>query len=161
VTFLGLIDSFSPSLPRRPYLARAEIHARRTLDRGPSYLADLARRRLRYERQEIERRVKRALGRVAPERYRYDNIADAWIIAEGAYQPGTFAGQATLFRAVEESALSLSTAFVVDAEHGWGRFVRGGVEVLVCPGNHATLCEEPNVGVLAEMLRGAIDRAEG
>jgi thioesterase domain-containing protein len=158
VAFLGLIDSFSPSLPRRPYLARAEIHARRTLERGPSYLADLARRRLRYERREIERRVKRALGRVTPERYRYDNIADAWIIAEDAYRPGTFAGGATLFRALEESALSLSTAFVVDAEHGWGRFVRGGVEVLTCPGNHATLCDEPNVRVLAEVLRGALDR---
>ena len=161
VAFLGLIDSFSPSLPRRAYLSRAKIHAQRALAEGPSYLADLAGRRLRYERREIERRVKRVLGAVVPEQYRYDNIADAWTIAEGAYRPGIFDGRATLFRALEESSLTLSTAFEIDGEHGWGRFVLGGVEVLVCPGNHTTLCEEPHVRILAERLRRAIDRAEG
>jgi 3-oxoacyl-(acyl-carrier-protein) synthase/thioesterase domain-containing protein len=161
VAFLGLIDSFSPSLPRCPYLDRAKIHARRTIDAGPAYLADLAGRRLRYERRELERRVKRVLGKVSPERYRYDNVADAWTIAEGAYRPPTFAGHATLFRAMEESSLTLATAFEIDAEHGWGRFVRGGVDVLACPGNHTTVCEEPHVRVLAEKVRESIDRAEG
>ena len=159
VAFVGLIDSFSPALPERSLGARLRIHAHRTLDGGSSYLADLAGRRLAYERTEALRLVARWLGGVFPERYRYDNIADAWLTAERAYAPGMFEGTTTLFRAVEESATSLWTAFDVDEQHGWGRFVRGGVEVVTCPGDHTTLCEEPHVRVLAAKLRAALDRA--
>jgi thioesterase domain-containing protein len=159
VAFLGFLDSFSPALPRRTYLARARIHARRTLDRGPSYLVDLAGRRLVYERTQASRLVARLLGRAFPEQYRYANIENSWITAEHGYEPGAFEGPATLFRAAEESAISLSSAVEVDDQHGWGRFVRGGVEVSVCPGNHTTMCEEPHVRVLAERLRASLDRA--
>ena len=47
----------------------------------------------------------------------------------------------------------------VDELNGWGRFLKGGVEVEVCPGNHQTLLEEPNVRVMARKLRDAMDRA--
>jgi acyl transferase domain-containing protein/thioesterase domain-containing protein/aryl carrier-like protein len=158
VAFLGLLDSFSPSLPRRSTLARASIHARRTATEGPSYLLDLATRRLDYEQREATRLTTRWLGKVFPERYRYANIGDSWIIAEHAYVPGTYAGAATLFRAAEETALSLSTAYDVDEQHGWGRFVLGGVGVERCPGNHASMCEEPHVRALAASLRHALER---
>jgi 3-oxoacyl-(acyl-carrier-protein) synthase/thioesterase domain-containing protein/aryl carrier-like protein len=161
IAFLGLIDSFSPCLPRRPYLDRAKIHAGRVAAEGPGYLTDLALRRLAYERKEASRRVTRALGKVLPERYRYDNIEDAWMIAEGAYTPGTFPGRATLFAAERPSAISLSTAVVVDEQHGWARFALGGVDVLPCPGDHTTLCEDPHVELLAAKLRATLDRALG
>jgi len=161
VVFLGFIDSFSPSLPRKPYLARARIHARRAASGGVAYLVDLVGRRLWYERGEVERRVTRVLGKVFPERYRYVNIGDSWMTAEHAYRPGTLGGKATLFRAEEETAISRWTAFDVDERHGWGRFVRGGVDVELCPGNHASMCEEPHVQVLAAKLRAALDRAAG
>jgi thioesterase domain-containing protein/aryl carrier-like protein len=159
VAFLGLIDSFSPSLPRRSYVARARIHARRAIEDGPQYLADMAHRRLDHERREALRLARRALGKVFPEKYRYDNIGDAWMIAEDAYTPGTFAGAVTLFRAAEESSLSLWTAFDVDEQHGWGRFVRGGIDVVMCSGDHTTMCEEPHVQKLAAELRASVDRA--
>ena len=159
VTFLGFIDSFSPSLPRKPYLARARIHARRTASGGAAYLVDLLRRRLSYQRMEVDRRVTRVLGKVFPERYRYANIGDSWMTAERAYEPRTLGGAATLFRAEEESALSRWTAFDVDERHGWGRFVRGGVCVELCPGNHTSMCAEPHVQVLAAKLRASLDAA--
>jgi acyl transferase domain-containing protein/thioesterase domain-containing protein len=161
VAFLGFLDSFSPALPRRSYVARAKIHASRTAAGGAAYLIDLAGRRLGYERREALRRVTRVLGKAFPERYRYANIGDSWMTAERAYTPGTFDGAATLFRAAEESALSLSSAFEIDEQHGWGRFVSGGVHVELCPGNHTSMCEEPNVGVLATRLRASLDRAGG
>jgi thioesterase domain-containing protein len=101
----------------------------------------------------------RALGKAFPERYRYDNIADSWVVAEEAYVPAASTGRATLFRAAEETAISLSTAFDVDERHGWGRYLRGGVEVEVCPGNHTSMCEEPHVQVLAAKLRASLVRA--
>ena len=54
-----------------------------------------------------------------------------------------------------------ATAVEVDEQHGWGRYVRGGVDVQMCPGNHTTICEQPHVRVLAQRLREAIDRALG
>jgi len=79
--------------------------------------------------------------------------------AEHTYQPGTLDGAATLFRAEEETAITRWTAFDVDERHGWGRFVRDGVHVERCPGNHASMCAEPHVQVLAAKLRASLDRA--
>jgi thioesterase domain-containing protein/NAD(P)-dependent dehydrogenase (short-subunit alcohol dehydrogenase family)/aryl carrier-like protein len=159
VAFLGLLDSFSPALPRKSLIARFGVHAERTQARGPGYLLDLAGRRLGYERRQAMRVATRALGKAFPERYRYDNIADSWVVAEEAYVPAASTGRATLFRAAEETAISLSTAFDVDERHGWGRYLRGGVEVEVCPGNHTSMCEEPHVQVLAAKLRASLVRA--
>jgi thioesterase domain-containing protein/acyl carrier protein len=159
VTFLGLIDSFSPALPSRSYADRLRLHKDRLMDIGPRYALDLVRRRMRHEQSEASRRLKSALCDVFPERYRYDAVIDAWLQAERAYSPGVFDGSATLFRAAEPSALSLWSAFEIDHEHGWGRFVRRGVTVVPCPGNHTTICEEPHVRVLATKLREALEHA--
>jgi thioesterase domain-containing protein len=159
VGFLGFLDSFSPALPRKSYLARAKIHAGRMVESGPGYALDALRRRLGYQRATLQLRMSRVLSKVNPERYRYDSIGDSWITAERAYHPGTWDGTATLFRAAEETALSLWTAYEVDAQHGWGRYVKGGVEVLLCPGNHSSMCEEPHVQALAAKLRLCLQRA--
>ena len=82
------------------------------------------------------------------------------MVAEERYRPTPTSGCATLFRAREESALSLWTAVEVDEFHGWRRYLTGGVTVELCPGNHSTMCEEPNVRVLAQKLRQAIDAAD-
>jgi 3-oxoacyl-(acyl-carrier-protein) synthase/thioesterase domain-containing protein/acyl carrier protein len=161
VTFLGLIDSFSPALPSRTYADRFRIHKDRLMDVGPAYALDLVRRRLRYQSSLAARRLRRALSEVFPQRYRYDAVVDAWLEAERAYTPGVFDGSATLFRASEASALSLWSAFEIDEVHGWGRFVRRGVTVVPCPGNHTTICEEPHVRVLATKLREALGGAKG
>ena len=153
VGFLGFIDSFSPQLPRKSYAERALLHLRRTREQGPAYLADTVGRRFEHQRFAAMRRVYRALGTVSPERYRYENIGDSWITAESRYFPKPWPGKAVLFRAAEESAISLWSAVSVDEQHGWGRYVMRGVEVVVVPGNHATMCDEPQVQVLADEMR--------
>ena len=159
VSFLGFIDSFSPALPQRPLAARVMIHARRIRDAGPAYLWDTVLRRVTMERDNMRLRLARPLGRILPDRYRYEAVQESWIVAEARYKPATLDRRATLFRAREESAISLWTAVLVDEEHGWGRYLTRGVDVQLCPGNHATMCEEPNVRVLAAKLRSALDTA--
>jgi thioesterase domain-containing protein len=102
---------------------------------------------------------RRQLGRVFAEKYRYEALQESWVVAESRYTPGLWGGKAVLFRAREESAISRWTAVEVDEQHGWGRYVKGGIEVVICPGNHETMCEEPYVRTLAQKLREAIDRA--
>jgi thioesterase domain-containing protein/NAD(P)-dependent dehydrogenase (short-subunit alcohol dehydrogenase family) len=160
VAFLAFIDSFSPALPQRSFGDRARIHWQRVADQGPRYLFDTVGRRLVYERWDIWRRVASQLGKAFPRRYRYESIQDSWMVAEERYRPTPTDGRATLFRAREESALSLWTAVEVDEFHGWQRYLEGGVTVELCPGNHSTMCEEPNVRVLAQKLRLAIDTAD-
>ena len=41
---------------------------------------------------------------------------------------------------------------------GWGEFVRGGVEIKVVPGNHNTMLWQPNVKVLADHLKTAMEK---
>ena len=159
VLFLGFIDSFSPALPQRPLMERAMIHARRMRETGPAYLWDTVLRRVTMERDNMRLRLSRPLGKLLPDRYRYEAVQESWVVAESHYRPAPQDRRATLFRAREESALSLWTAVQVDEEHGWGRYLRQGVDVQFCPGNHATMCEEPNVRVLAAKLRSALDAA--
>ena len=159
VQFLGFIDSFSPALPQRSMTERAMIHARRIREIGAGYLWDTVVRRVTMERIKMQIRLARPLGRIAPDRFRYEAVQDSWMVAEGRYKPLPQNRRATLFRAREETALSLWTAVKVDNEHGWGRYLLGGVDVHLSPGNHATMCEEPNVRVLASQLRSALDAA--
>ncbi|HET9960304.1 MAG TPA: SDR family NAD(P)-dependent oxidoreductase [Polyangiaceae bacterium] len=158
VAFVGLIDSFSPHLPTRPFVQRARMHAKRVIDR-PSYLVETLGRRLTYESWNLGRVMARNLGKVFPERYRYEQLADSWVLAEQRYRPTPWNGQVHLFRAREESALTLWTALEVDERYGWSRYALGGVHVELCPGNHSTMCEEPNVRVLAAKLKEAVNRA--
>ncbi|MDZ7632075.1 MAG: SDR family NAD(P)-dependent oxidoreductase [Gemmatimonadaceae bacterium] len=159
IAFLGFIDSFSPALPQRTLSERVMLHARRAARLGPRYMLDTVSRRLGAERGNLRLRFARQLGRVMPDEYRYDAIGAAWLAAEARYRPVSQPLKASLFRAREESALSLWSGVKVDNEHGWGRYLRNGVDVQLCPGNHTTMCEEPNVRVLATRMRAAIDAA--
>jgi acyl transferase domain-containing protein/thioesterase domain-containing protein/aryl carrier-like protein len=159
VAFLGFIDSFSPALPQRSLAERASIHARRAVTLGPGYLFDMVRRRLGSERNNLRLRMARQLGRVMPDAYRYDAVQDSWMVAERRYRPERLPLSGTLLRAREETAVSLWSGVKVDGEHGWGRYLQH-VDVQICPGNHTTICEEPNVRVLASRLRAAIDAAD-
>ena len=162
VAALVFLDSFSPQLPRRTRLARTRIHVQRALDQGPGYVLETLRRRYRYERGELLRRLSRPLSVVKPYELRYQAAEDRWLTAADRYRPeGALAAGAILFRAERETSLSTWTNYVVDEAHGWRRFVEGGVVVHRVPGDHSGMCEEPHVHVLAAKLRAALDAAAG
>jgi thioesterase domain-containing protein len=127
---------------------------------GPSYALQTLERRLDYQTNVLRMFVSRQLSKVFFERYRYEAMKDAWLVAEAQYRPLPWSGRATLFRAREESAaFALWTAVEVDDTLGWRRYLERGVEIVMCPGDHVTMCEEPNARFLAQKLREAIERA--
>ena len=63
-----------------------------------------------------------------------------------------------LLRAEAEGSEVQGTARILDHQNGWGAYVFGGLEVRDVPGDHTTMCEEPNVRVLARHLRAYLDR---
>jgi thioesterase domain-containing protein len=81
------------------------------------------------------------------------NIEEINFAAVKDYIPGTFAGDATLFLATDLTA-------DYDLRDGWRELVEGHIEAHEITGNHINIIKEPHVGVLAEKLRGCLDRAQ-
>jgi amino acid adenylation domain-containing protein len=88
--------------------------------------------------------------RQLPEIHRKINTAlyEAWI----NYLPDTYHGRLMLFRTRAQPLLS---GFGKDK--GWKRLAADGVEVKIVPGNHVSMCEEPNVQPLAREIRAYLD----
>lgn len=159
VAFLGLIDSYSPELPMRSLSERAQIHFKRLSTQGPKALLDSLGRRLIHERYEVARHLSRGLRQVFPDKFRHEHVQDSWLVAQSRYRPPPWDGRATLFRARELGSMSLWSAVKDDEQHGWARYLVKGVDVKLCPGDHNSMCEEPNVRILAATLREALRTA--
>jgi amino acid adenylation domain-containing protein len=76
------------------------------------------------------------------------------------YQIKPYPGTITLIRAAEQDSTD-GTDLAADPTMGWGKFSPRPVEVLVTPGNHATMGQEPHVKFLSETLQALIGRARG
>ncbi len=68
------------------------------------------------------------------------------------YQPQPYAGDVTVLRASEQMPGAKP-----DRTLGWGQYVIGSVNDFVIPGDHESVFQEPNVGLLARQLQLSID----
>ncbi len=71
------------------------------------------------------------------------------------YMMHRYPGRVTLFKAAQDLAGTSS-----DPTLGWRKWVDGGVEVHVVPGNHASMVYKPHVEVLAEVMRTCLSQAQ-
>jgi thioesterase domain-containing protein len=74
--------------------------------------------------------------------------------AELSYVPHEYLGKITLFWCSEQPIRAYQ-----DWRLGWSEVAGSGLEVHGIPGGHSTMLTEPNIGVLAEELRAALQRA--
>jgi acyl transferase domain-containing protein/thioesterase domain-containing protein/acyl carrier protein len=155
---LVFLDSIAPVLPSRTRRERMEMHLHRLRDRGAEYVVDTLKSRAETQVREVTTLLRRPLRKLFPYQFRLENIADTWIEASNAYRPEPYSGDAMLFRASTPSALVSGTAVDLGEYNGWGPYVLGGVEVNEAPGDHNTMCEQPNVRVLARRLRAYLQR---
>jgi thioesterase domain-containing protein len=90
------------------------------------------------------------------------SIRDRWTSLSG-YQPGPCGAVLTLFEAEErDPAIERFFDRCTPEERrtrGWCDLAPGRVEVHRVPGVHATIATEPNVRVLAERMRAALEAA--
>jgi thioesterase domain-containing protein/acyl carrier protein len=80
------------------------------------------------------------------------------IKASQTYLPPVFAGNLILFSTGPDPIL-----FPRDETRGWGSTTLGKVTVIPVPGNHSTLFDEPNLGILGQRFNeslGAVDSHE-
>ena len=155
VPFVGMIDTWCPQLPQRGKFARGLLHIGRLLRRGPLYpFRILQTKWQRWTAARVNRRA-REQGGVMPADLRGFEVQFAFERAFERHRVEPYAGAVWLFRAEEQPQ---NTRYVFVDDLGWQPYVRGGLAVVHCPGNHFTMCTEPNVQVLCREMMRVLDR---
>jgi amino acid adenylation domain-containing protein len=75
--------------------------------------------------------------------------------AELSYQPRTYLGPGTWFRAGERGLRGLD-----NSDANWSRWIAGGVEIHEFEGDHGSILKEPMVSMLARKLRRCLEKAQ-
>ncbi|MCB9878130.1 MAG: SDR family NAD(P)-dependent oxidoreductase [Planctomycetes bacterium] len=158
VAFVGMIDSWCPQLPRRGKVGRAVLHLGRLAKRGPMYPLRILRTKIERWNAARDTERARAEGGPLPQEKRGFEVQFAFENAFVQHTVQPYDGRVWLFRAEDQQH---GTRYIVDDQLGWAPFARGGLEVVTCPGNHFTMCTEPNVQVLCRQMMSAIDAVIG
>jgi aspartate racemase len=167
VGLAALLDTYPPEsgLPEglrqdarwRSYGERFRFHAARLLW-GPDRLGYIRRKARTLSRRGGSRlwhfayELSIRIGTPLPRALR--RVGEANLAALRLYRPGSWEGRVTLFR-----AQTPMVGMRYDPVAAWEALAMGGVDSISVPGDHISILEEPNVEVLAERLREAMDSA--
>jgi thioesterase domain-containing protein/NAD(P)-dependent dehydrogenase (short-subunit alcohol dehydrogenase family)/acyl carrier protein len=157
VDALIFLDSFCPLDAEPPLSWRAREHLLGLRREGVRY----AERRVRSRLREGKARLEALLGApraTAQSRSLFETAAANWQSIEARYRPLPLDCEAQLFRV--QSAQSDEARYFERRYRAWDKLVLGGVRETIVPGTHVSLCEEPNVQVLAERLILLLDERE-
>jgi thioesterase domain-containing protein len=156
VAFVGMIDSWCPQMPQRSRTARTLLHVGRLLRAGPMYPIRIL--KTKVERWTAARTNEKAReeGGVLPQDLRGFEVQFAFERAFVEHRVQPYEGNVWLYRAAEQN---MGTRYVVTPDLGWTPFVRGTLRIESCPGNHFTMCTEPNVQVLCRQMIAGLDQA--
>ncbi len=171
VAFLGMFDSFSPTLFNKetpPFFYQMSIH-KLNLSRLQglqkfTYITDRVYWKIKPYIQKVNNQFNLGLDRFLEEKLgggisinqvkSFQHIEEANREAAKNYSPGIYLGKITLFRAIERPTNKYHYPLL-----GWEEFTEGGVEVVEVPGHHKTLILEPYIRSLAEKLKFCLEKA--
>ncbi len=163
---LVLLDTPLPTERLLTYSERLELHRQRLAQQGIGYFAASVMRRLRNDRQRLQLLLNKPMGRLFPYELRSQNIELAFRKALTLYQLRPYPGELLLFRPALDEANDLGDGKVVnsrgnfvDWHNGWKPWVQGAIHVHVVPGDHDNMVLEPQVRVLAPLLRQCLVEA--
>ena len=163
---LVMLDSRLPVSPPITGRDKALIHFQRLQRKGPEYLINWGRNRLRWEIERFERRFGGAEAKQQPYELHNEAIEAAFRGALPRYRIEPYPGAVTLFRPKQDKAHILGPGRVLSPEleyvyhdNDWGKLV-GAIAVHEVPGTHDSMVLEPNVRVLAARIRACIQKAE-
>ncbi|HKU42019.1 MAG TPA: thioesterase domain-containing protein, partial [Polyangiales bacterium] len=143
-----LLDSFCPVEPELGMAWRLRLHLDGLRKEGPAY----ARRRIAAR---LSRYLRHERSPVQQSRSMFEIAASNWQAIENRYRPQPLAAAAYLFRVQSED--ENDARYFAERYGGWNALFRLSVQQHVVPGTHVSMCEEPNVQVLAQKLRAVLD----
>jgi thioesterase domain-containing protein len=159
VALLTLFDTSPPgSYQESSIQQRLSLHLKGYRQHGHSYILEKINKRIYNERQKIA-----SLLHQTPPNSQKDADSNDFFNAKTSifnqaskiYQAQAYPGKIIFFQAMDEACFRTPTAM----SSRWQKLAAGGLEVHEVPGNHLGILEEPNVGLLAQQLTLAIDRA--
>ena len=168
VSLLALLDSSRPGyLQSLPAHARLVMRANRWIEKirfhGDNLKPLGTRAKLGYLRESIrstKNNIENRVWRIACRLYLSTGrrlVKPQWHFDKSLryaalhYHPRVYPGRITLFQPVTRPLRRWH-----DPLFGWGELAAGGVDLQQIPGDHNTMFEEPNVGVLAHRIKGCL-----
>jgi amino acid adenylation domain-containing protein len=105
-------------------------------------------------------------GLTLPQFCRHISVRTVYEKARAEYNPSTFQGKLTLWRAtdnliVDDLSVADTPAILLtqDPLLGWGKRSTNGVETFDIPGGHSSMLQEPNVPIMAKIMQDCINSA--
>lgn len=171
VCFLGLFNSSPPNssydvFPWNPVgLCRAALNLRHTIYGILQWDAERRRQFLRWRIRTLRRHLTRWFGRrrksggidveAMVDISNYSEferrVWTSHVKALMSHQPQSYSGPVTLFRSPGHCVVSS-----YDDQFGWGDYVTGTLRVVVVPGAHESILEEPHVANLAREVAASL-----
>ncbi len=156
--FKLLPDSGSSRQRARRYARKLQSHAENLRQLSAAKKLAYVLGKLKYAPEKAKHKLYRRayklyqqIGRPLPPALK--NIEQMNFAAVKDYVPQTYRGNVTLFLAADLTA-------DYDLHDGWRELVEGRVELHEITGNHINIIKEPHVRLLAEKLRGCLERAQ-
>jgi thioesterase domain-containing protein len=166
VALLAMLDTGLPRSPRLTTQDSVRIHWERIRQRGPLYVTEWARDKLRWKLSQFEKRRRAQHDVVRSSEFRSEEVGAAFLRALSRYEVERLPIRVALFRPKIEIAHVLGPGRVVNSkrefvyhDNGWEPYVEA-VDVHEVPGTHDSMVLEPNVRVLAIKLRECIQSVE-
>jgi thioesterase domain-containing protein/acyl carrier protein len=161
VGLLAMFDTYGPGYPKLlPVTDRASIHSKALLGAEPSEKLRYLRERFAINAIRIKKSARKIshryglMARRRPPTVVTKNLEAAHQRAIWDYVPKPYDGRLDLFRAINQKEI-----WEPDSVLGWTELALGGIQVHDIPGDHISIIEEPNVGILAERLRQCLSKA--
>ncbi len=114
--------------------------------------------RMKLDRRKSAQRTDKARDSdgVIPQALRGEDVQFAFERAFERHRVQPYPGRVWMFGSTDVMG---GTRYVFDDKLGWEPFVQGGMTVVKCPGDHFTMCTEPNVQFLCREYMTAMDVA--
>ncbi len=165
VSTLIMLDTPLPQSPSLGRLDKALIKLAAIREQGPSYLVRWIRQRWAWELQQRERKL-RPVSQESAHQLHNSAIEAAFRNALPRYQVTAWNGAAVLFRPALDLRWKISGGRWVNTDrelvypdNNWTQFIPG-LQVFEVPGDHDSMVLEPNVRVLASLMKECIVKAE-
>jgi amino acid adenylation domain-containing protein len=163
VPFVGLFDTVNPSVEMRPYALSERMSVYWNAQADKPLVGKIASIAGRFkEGVETHFRVKSEVAEArssdaaeAHTELRAVQLREAHEQAMRAYEPKTFGGVLTLFRAA-----AVNDKFSIPDDYGWSALVQE-LRIIEVPGQHLTMFDSGNVGPLADSFAEAIQGSAG
>jgi acyl transferase domain-containing protein/thioesterase domain-containing protein/acyl carrier protein len=159
VPIVVMLDTPLPQRPKLTYRDRAIMQWTKLQRGGAGYVAEWAKKRVSWELELVRRRFHEVDEAYTPGTFKYDAIQQAFLRAAAAYKVSYYTGKVALYRPALDKAYQVgperfvnSSRELVLEDQGWSPYV-AQIEVWEVPGDHDHMVLEPDVRVLARLVR--------